>query len=160
MLVFARKHHQMPSKVNAYTPSICTRVTTLEALVLRGYCNSKLVSGAQERIAITGYPGDECIIIDRFYVDLPYRLQGHGRQLMQLLICKLKTNGSKQIIIKAYTVQGKAFYLKCGFKCMDWGDLHYDLLPEVDMPDYANLSELITSATSCVLGPVRTITTT
>ena len=75
---------------------------------------------------------------------------------MQLLICKLKTNGSKQIIIKAYTVQGKAFYLKCGFKCMDWGDLHYDLLPEVDMPDYANLSELITSATSCVLGPVRT----
>ena len=35
-------------------------------LGFEGYCNSKLVSGAQERIAITGYPGDECIIIDRF----------------------------------------------------------------------------------------------
>jgi hypothetical protein len=84
-----------------------------------------LVSGMHDRIAMTGYPGDQKCVVDRFYIDKLFRRskEHHGTNAMSLLLSMYGAAGTSVVYVTNATAEGRPFYINNGFEPDPMGNL-------------------------------------
>jgi len=72
-----------------------------------------------ERIAVaTGFSWAGIAEIKQMWVDGPHRGLGHGRTLLNAMICEARARGVRRIWVASFEFQAPAMYEKAGFLSM------------------------------------------